>query len=129
MKFEEIREVLSLQFGEDVFKVTNHKTNHPIVQVPVDKLIKVCLFLNRDERLYFDYLTSLTGIDNGPEKGTLEVVYHFVSIPYEHSFILKVEFPRNTTSIPSISAIWKTADWHERETYDLVGIVFNNHPD
>src|SRR5690606_639093 len=72
--------------------------------------------------------------DNGPEAGTLEVVYHLYSIPYEHSLVLKVTVPRNQPdeplpTIPSVTHIWRTADWHEREIFDLIGINFEGHSD
>jgi len=62
------------------------------------------------------------------------VIYHLNSIPFEHSFVLKVEVTRNKEDEPlpqvfSLTPIWKTADWHEREAYDLVGIDFIGHPD
>lgn len=133
MNFEEIIHLLSSQFGEDLFTVTNQKSNQPILHIPVSNLIEVGKFLHEDNRLYFDFLASITGIDNGQSKGTIEVIYHFVSIPHEHGFTLKVElarsFENNLPTIPTLSNIWKTADWHEREIYDLFGILFENHPD
>jgi NADH-quinone oxidoreductase subunit C len=64
----------------------------------------------------------------------MEVIYNLYSIPFEHSLMLKIIFPRNKEDeplpvVPSVSAIWRTADWHEREAFDLVGISFSNHPD
>ena len=59
----------------------------------------------------------------------MEVVYNLYSIPYETSLMLKVEFSREEAVVPTVSQIWKTADWHEREAFDLFGIKFNGHPD
>jgi len=133
MNFEEICWVLFSQFGEEAFVVFNQKSNQPILKVSVDKLHEVCFFLNQDERLYFDYLACISGIDNGPESGTLEVVYHLTSIPYEHNLTLKVETTRQLDAkvacVPTLSDIWKSANWLERETYDLIGIQFEGHSD
>lgn len=133
MTFSEITQVLNEQFGIDTFLVVNQKSPQPILQVPASKLLDICLFLANDDRLFFDYLACITGVDNGPTTNTMEVIYHLTSIPYEHNLALKivVERPANgeLPKVPSVASIWRTADWHERETYDLVGIFFENHPD
>lgn len=133
MTFSEITQVLHEQFGIDTFSVVNQKSLQPILQVPASKLVDICLFLANDDRLFFDYLACITGIDNGPTTNTMEVIYHLTSIPYEHNLALKIviERPANgeLPKVPSVASIWRTADWHERETYDLVGIFFENHPD
>lgn len=132
MSFEEIKKLLISQFGEDTFIEVNPKTDQPVLQIPVKYLVEICRFLNEDEQLFFDYLVCVTGIDNGPEKGTLEVIYHLTSIPYQHNLVFKVitqrQFDENS-SIPTLSTIWKTANWHEREAFDLLGIYFEGHPD
>ncbi|MFN8346203.1 MAG: NADH-quinone oxidoreductase subunit C [Spirosomataceae bacterium] len=133
MSFEEIKHILSDRFKEDNFITVNQKSNLPILQVPEKMLIDICQFLNEDKRLFFDYLACLTAIDNGPEKGTMEVIYNLTSIPYEHNLAIKVIIPRQSTdahpTLPTISSIWRTADWHEREAFDLVGIHFEGHAD
>lgn len=97
-------------------------------------LLKVCDFLWRNPACYFDQLSCLTAIDNGPEKGTLELIYTLYSIPHHLTFHLQVVVPRlledgTLPSVPSLVSVWKTADWHEREAFDLVGVNFDNHPD
>jgi NADH-quinone oxidoreductase subunit C len=79
--------------------------------------------------LYFDFLSSVTGVDNGAEQGTFEVLYHLYSIPFNHHIILKVILERENPSIDSVIDIWKGADWQEREIYDMFGIQFIGHPD
>jgi len=71
----------------------------------------------------------LTGLDNGVEKSTMEVLYHLYSIPYNHNIVMKVETDRGNPIVDTVSSVWRTADWHEREAYDMFGIKFNNHPD
>ncbi|HXA01825.1 MAG TPA: NADH-quinone oxidoreductase subunit C, partial [Cytophagaceae bacterium] len=85
-------------------------------------------------KLYFDFLSCLTGVDNGPAIGTMEVIYHLYSIPFNHHIILKAELIRNNEGEPlpaitSVSNIWRSANWHEREIFDMYGIVFEAHPD
>ncbi|WP_255647315.1 NADH-quinone oxidoreductase subunit C [Fulvivirga sedimenti] len=79
--------------------------------------------------LFFDVLSCVTGIDNGPEEGTMEVVYNLCSIPHERSLMVHVFCDREKPVVPTMSDIWRTADWLERETYDLLGIQFEHHPD
>lgn len=97
-------------------------------------LVAVCQELHQNEQLYFDMLSCITGIDNGVEAGTMEVIYNLYSISNEVSLMLKVSLTRNNTdepmpSLPTVSHLWKTAEWHEREIYDLLGIEFSDHPD
>lgn len=82
--------------------------------------------------LYFDQLSCLTAIDLGPEKAGMELVYTFYSLPHQQTLHLLLALPRPEVAlpkVPSLSGIWKTADWHEREAYDLMGIEFEGHPD
>jgi NADH-quinone oxidoreductase subunit C len=133
MNFHEIKEILSNKFGDNTFLEINQKSNQPILQIGIQQLIEVCKFLYEDERLFFDYLVCLTGIDNGLEKGTVDVLYNLTSIPYQHNLTIKVTISRQIegyfSTIPTLSNIWKTANWHEREAFDLVGIYFEGHPD
>ena len=92
-------------------------------------LTAVCSTLFENSSTYFDMLSCLTGIDNGVDAGTMEVVYNLYSIPFNHHLSIKVILPRDKPEVHSVSHIWKTADWHEREAYDLFGIKFINHPD
>jgi len=135
MTFAEITTLL-----QDRFSVTINTTNaQPYLTVQAADLVSICQFLRDDERLFFDHLACLTAIDNGPANAlpvsdTMDVFYNLTSIPYEHDLMLRVTIPRQTASgelptLPTLSHLWRTADWHEREAFDLVGIHFENHPD
>jgi NADH-quinone oxidoreductase subunit C len=104
------------------------------ITVESKDLWEVCNFLWRDPACYFDQLSCLTAIDNGPEKGTLELIYTLYSIPHHLTLHVQVVLPRlveenQLPSVASLVTIWKTADWHEREAFDLVGVNFEGHPD
>lgn len=134
MTFEEIVELIKEKFGEESILSAHTDVMQPFVVVKTDLLFQICQELYTNSSTYFDYLSCLTGIDNGLKENTLEIIYHLFSIPFEHHFIIKVILPRNAKDEPipeveSISSIWQTANWHEREAYDLVGINFLNHPD
>lgn len=92
-------------------------------------LVPVCDLLWRNPTTYFDSLSCVTAIDKGPESGQMEVIYTLYSIPFHLTMHLQVLLNREKPEVPSLCAIWKTADWHEREAYDLFGIIFLNHPD
>lgn len=92
-------------------------------------ILSLCERLHRDPELYFDMLSCITGVDNGPEAATMEVIYHLYSIPFNQSLVLKVILPREDSELESIVSIWKTANWLEREVFDMFGITFTNHPD
>lgn len=89
----------------------------------------VCHHLYTNPDCYFDFLSCLSGLDNGPQADTMEVLYHIYSLVHEHALTLRVMLPRVRPSLPSVSSVWRSAEWHEREAYDLFGIVFDNHPD
>ena len=133
MTFPDIIAILQAHFGSETFAV-NTTNPQPYLTVPADQLVDLCQFLHDDGRLFFDLLACVTAIDNGSEINTMEVIYSLTSIPYEHNLMLKVVVPRNAVgrplpAVPSVAHIWRTADWHEREAYDLMGINFTGHPD
>ncbi|MDF9799954.1 NADH-quinone oxidoreductase subunit C [Catalinimonas alkaloidigena] len=134
MILEEIQALLTDKFGEDIVLATDTDASPPMLHIPAAKIAEVCMALHTNEKTYFDYLACLTGMDNGPEQGTMEVIYHLYSIPYNFQLSLQIIITRETESqayaeVPTVSHIWRTADWHEREAYDLVGIHFSGHPD
>jgi NADH-quinone oxidoreductase subunit C len=92
-------------------------------------LQSACKKLFEDSSTYFDMLSCLTGIDNGVDAATMEVIYNLYSIPHNHHLTIKVMLPRDKPEVQTVSHIWKTANWHEREAFDLLGITFIGHPD
>ena len=107
----------------------DEKATPKAIVVPASEIKGICTELYQNPSTYFDMLSCLTGIDNGTEANTIEVVYNLYSIPFNHHLMLKVILPRENPVIDSVSEIWRTANWHERETAEMFGIVFNGHPD
>ncbi len=91
-----------------------------------EDLSRVMRAAKEDGRLAFDFLRSLSGVDH---MDALEVVYHLYSYQLHHSVAVKVRFPHDDAHVPSVSHLWQTANWHEREAHELFGIVFDGHPD
>ncbi len=95
--------------------------------IPSEKFYKLAKELRTSPDFQFDFLFCLTGVD-WPEH--MEVVYHLKSTQLNHSVVIKAKInTRKNPEIETVSDIWRTADFHEREVYDLFGIVFKNHPD
>lgn len=98
------------------------------VTVPAGSIVEACEFLKLEQG--FDMLADLCGADRGPEEDPrFEVNYHLFSTMHYDRLRLKVLLSEDDPTVPTVSTLWKTADWHERETYDLVGVKFAGHPD
>ena len=95
------------------------------VAVPAAQLVEVCRFIRFDPPLSFDFLSFVTSID---WKTHFEIVYYMTSTLHKHKLVLKVKVDdRTNPEVPTISTVWPTADWQEREIFDLMGIRFQGH--
>lgn len=134
MSFEDIKQLLIDKFGAGVI-IGEETTGLQAALLIEPAYIKdACLELRDNSKTYFDFLSCLTGIDYGVEAGRFGVVYHLASIPYQTQLVLKISQandrnPGELPAFPSISSVYRTADWHEREAYDFYGIFFEGHPD
>lgn len=145
MNIAEIHQALLEKFGEGKIKGANLESKDPSIEVAAEAIAEVADHLKRAPELRFDHLTDLSGVDYfepDPKKAAkfghdphLEVVYHLYSYDHKHSATIKVRLPRwkndkpgELPEVPSVSSVWTIADWHERETYDLMGIHFTGHP-
>ena len=139
---EEIFNLLKEKFGNSIIELKTDKLIEPVIVVNPLEIDKICLFLRDDKDLLFNSLMNLSGVDdaNGEKikdeqgletikGGTLSVYYHLESITHRHKIILKVSTSREKPEVVSVTEAWRGADWHEREAYDMYGIIFLNHPD
>ncbi len=99
------------------------QTNKPLAVIKKEDMLKVAA---KVKEMGFDNLSVITGVDCG---NRIEVIYNFLSYKKKLNLALKVVLDRQAPEVDSVTSIWKVADWLERETYDLVGIKFNGHPD
>lgn len=99
----------------------------PGAWVPGERLLEIARFAAEDPAFRMDYLSFVTGVDQ-PEAGQIEVIYHLFSLTHRHELLLKVRTDRADSRVDSVTSIWRGADWHEREAYDLLGITFEGHP-
>ena len=129
MKPEEIYEALTAQFGEIILGFDTELAGDPSISVVPASIADVCQYLAETDTLVFDSLMCLSGVDLNAKDEELAIVYHLYAMQHRHSVVLKTVVPKTDPHLPSVSHIWKTADWHEREAYDLYGIFFEGHTD
>lgn len=98
------------------------------VSVRREDIVKVAQFLRDDSELKYIYLENLCGVDYLGREPRFEVVYHLFSFANKHRICLKVGVPEDDIEVPSLTSLWPTANWQERETYDMFGIIFKDHP-
>ncbi|MCF7809799.1 NADH-quinone oxidoreductase subunit C [bacterium] len=125
MTNEEIFEYLHSSFPDSGLQL-DENVPVPLVVVPREHLAKIAKFLRDDEKMYFECLMCLSGIEMGDE---LHTVYNLYSMKHEHKVSLRCIATKEDPVMPTVSSIWATADWHERESYDLMGITYEGHPD
>ena len=146
MTAADVATLLQSEFGSAVTGVAQFGCDLSVTVEPT-RLVEVCTFLRDDARLRFEILNDISGVDylepdpkKAPKAGFdphLEVVYHLSSFTHPgRRFTLKVVLPRwkddtpgELPEVPSVAGVWRTADWQEREVYDLVGVKFLGHPD
>jgi NADH-quinone oxidoreductase subunit C len=125
LPFKQVYERIREKFPDGVASVVECPGD-PYCIVRKEALVEICRWLKGDPELRFDLLACVCGTDDLKNFWT---VYHLTSIPKNHKAVLKVQLDRENPSVPSLCPVWKAADWHERETYDMYGIRFENHPD
>ncbi len=127
MNANEIHDKIKSQFPDAVVEFKPDAVTEPYIVVRPELIREISQFISADPDLKFDYLMSLSGVDFND--GNLGVVYHIYSMEKRHRIVIKVKVPKEKPEMPSVEPVWKTANWHEREVFDLFGIVFHDHPD
>jgi len=123
MTKEELKIKLTELLPATTFDETGEWLN---MNIAVNDFLKTAELLRNNTELNFDYVFCLTCIDF---KTHLTMVYHFESTKFRHQVVMKVQLDRNKPEVETVSHIWKTAEFHEREVYEMFGVNFLNHPD
>ena len=125
--------LIKKEFGESTAGISDIVSSPPCFIIPKEKIISVCRFLKENPETSFDMLSCISGVDNFPDHNSMDVIYNLSSITLENQIAMKVILERpafpDLPEIESVTSVWKTANWLERETFDLLGIVFKGHPD
>jgi NADH-quinone oxidoreductase subunit C len=126
---KDIAEKVKEKFPEQVVDVTEFRDQVSVI-VKRDQIVPILKYLHDDPLLSLDHLQDLTAVDYLKKKDVrFEVVYNLYSIKYRHQIRIRAQVPDDNPSISSVVPIWAGANWHERECYDMFGIIFNGHPD
>ncbi len=117
------------RFGDAVSEFDANPTMPFFEVLDVSKWVEIALFMRDDPRLQFNCMACLSGVDY-IEQNQLGIVCNLESVgQYPHRIAVKVKCPRDGGVIPSVACVWHTANWHEREAYDMYGMTFEGHPD
>lgn len=127
-----IKEEIDKTFGLDIVKIVETGLQDTLL-VQRERLPEICLWLRDHPAFYFDFLANITAVDYFPES-RFAVVYNLSSIPFQLQLTIRVEIEQGRSQeelpeVPTVSSVWCTANWHEREAFDLMGVYFTDHPD
>jgi NADH-quinone oxidoreductase subunit C len=128
---DDIYKQLQAKFGDETvfdFHPKSAKDRDAWLQVAPWEIENVCNYLKTDPDLAFNYLECITGIDF-PQDQKIHVVYHVYSYPKKHRIVLKAFLDREDPAIPTLVNVWSSTNWQERECFDLLGVLFEGHPD
>jgi NADH-quinone oxidoreductase subunit C len=128
MDLENLVTRLQEKFPDSVLHANTFR-EESTVQIRAEALLSVCRYLHNEPDQAYDFLTDLCGVDFYPREPRFQVVYHLLALKTKNRLRLKVSVPGTDLHLPSVVAIWKAADWMEREVFDMYGITFEGHPD
>jgi NADH-quinone oxidoreductase subunit C len=118
---------LKAQFGDLLSEPTEFRGEVTLIVADAERIVPVCEFAKKS--LGFNMLLDITGIDNYGEDPRWTIVYELYHMEQKTHLRLKTSLSEEKSELPSIITVWRTADWHEREIYDMMGVRFCGHPD
>jgi NADH-quinone oxidoreductase subunit C len=127
MTSAELAKKLQVQFGDLLPERTEFRNEITVSVADAGRIVEVCAFAKQE--LGFDYLVDISSVDNYGEDPRWTIVYHLYGITHRCYLRLKTSVSEEKSELPTVTGVWRTADWHEREIYDLMGIRFRGHPD
>jgi NADH-quinone oxidoreductase subunit C len=119
---------LSNRFPDSVVETHSYRGDDTAV-VKKEDILQICKFLRDDEELLYNFMMDLTAVDYLGREPRFEVVYHLYSMKYNRRVRIKARVPESDCTIDSIVSLWISADWFEREAFDLYGVIFKGHPE
>ena len=117
---------IKAEFGDLIAEPTGFRGELTLKLSDAEKIFDVCSFA---KSIGFDFLVDITAVDNYGEDPRWTVVYHLRAIGNGNEIRLKTDVSEEKSELPSVLPVWRTANWHEREIYDLMGVRFSGHPD
>jgi NADH-quinone oxidoreductase subunit C len=123
----ELAQKLKARFGDLLAEPAEFRGEFTLKLADAARIAEVCSFAKSD--LGFDYLVDITSIDNYGDDPRFAVVYHLYSYEHRCPLRLRIEVSEEKSELPTVTGVWRAADWHEREIYDMMGLRFRGHPD
>jgi NADH-quinone oxidoreductase subunit C len=118
---------LKAQFGDILSEPSEFRGELTLKLGDAEKIAEVCAFAKKE--LGFDYLVDISSVDNYGEDPRWTIVYELSQLAGNVHLRLKTDVSEDKSELPTITGVWRTADWHEREIYDMMGVRFRGHPD
>jgi NADH-quinone oxidoreductase subunit C len=123
----ELAQRLKAQFGDVLSEPAEFRGETSVRVADAERIAEVCAFAKT--QLQFDYLADISSVDNYGEDPRWTVVYHLYGLSHRCQLRLKTDVSEEKSELPSVTGVWGTANWHEREIYDMMGVRFRGHPD
>jgi NADH-quinone oxidoreductase subunit C len=123
----DLAQKIKAQFGELIAELPEFRGEIALKVLDAERIVEVCTFAKKE--LGFDYLVDVSSVDNYGDDPRFTVVYHLYGIKHRCYLRLKTDVGEEKSELPTVTGVWRTADWHEREIYDMMGIRFRAHPD
>ena len=127
MAARELAQQLKTRFGDWISEPAEFRGEYTVQLLEANRIAEVCDFAKH--QLGFDFLVDVSSIDNYGSDPRFTVVYHLYGYGHHCALRIKTEVGEEASELPTVTGVWKTADWHEREVYDMMGIRFRGHPD
>jgi len=124
---QDIHAALAAKFGDAIAPFAKPEAGDAWIEVDPGSILRVAEFLKSDPAMLFDYYVSNSGVDYPPDH--IVIVHHLFSYTHDHSATIKVRLDRAKPETDTLMHLWPAADWHERETFDLLGVIFKGHPE
>ena len=118
---------LKAKFGDLISEPSEFRGESSVTLADAEKIVEVCLYAKND--LDFNYLVDITSLDNYGDDPRWTVVYHLRGLRNGCELRIKTNVSEEKSKMPTVISVWATANWHEREIYDMMGIHFSGHPD
>jgi NADH-quinone oxidoreductase subunit C len=122
----ELAEQFQDKFGKLISKPTEFRGETTLNIAEADRIVEVCEFAKH--QLGFDYLVDISTLDHYGDDPRFSVVYELYGLGHRQHLRLKTQVSEEKSELPSVTGVWRTADWHEREAYDMMGVKFAGHP-
>ncbi len=123
---ENIAEIIRAELGDESIEEADYASYSPWLRVGLPQFRRTMELLYSHPLLQFDFLQLVTGVDWVTH---FDIVYHLWSMAHSHKIAIKVRTCHDNPRVPTVTDLWPAANWHEREQYDLLGVIFEHHPD